>query len=71
MQATEQIEIPFRTATATLIRAMESFSASEPKAVLIIHTDESGAVVVTANVGKCLALGMIETVKHMILIGEV
>lgn len=67
---TEQTESPYRTAQATIIRAMEEFAIAEPKGIVIIHTDEAGEVVINGNTGKCLALGMIETAKHMILRGE-
>ncbi len=66
----EQTEAPYRTASETIISAMGEFSKIEPKALVILHTDESGALVITANTGKCLALGMIEMAKHMILAGE-
>ncbi len=49
---------------------MEEFGISEPKGIVIIHTDESGELVINGNTGKCLALGMIETAKHMILTGR-
>jgi len=71
MTRIEQTEQPFRPAQDTLIAAMEQFSMGEPKAIIILHTDETGALVITANTGKCLALGMLETAKHMILRGEV
>ncbi len=67
---TEQTETPWRTANETIIRAMEEFGISEPKGIVIIHTDESGELVINGNTGKCLALGMIETAKHMILTGR-
>jgi hypothetical protein len=70
MTKSEPTEIPFRSANETIIRAMEEFAISEPKAIVIIHTDESGELVITGNTGKCLALGMIETAKYMILTGE-
>jgi hypothetical protein len=71
MTNVEQTEQPYRTANDTLMQAMEMFSESEPKGVLIIHNNEGGNIIVTANTGKCLALGMIETVKYMILRGEI
>ena len=71
MTKIEQTETPYRSAQDTLIAVMEQFSASEPKGIVVIHTDESGSVVITANTGKCLALGMIESAKNMILTGQV
>lgn len=50
---------------------MENFSISEPKSILIIYTCEDGGVEINANVGKCMALGMMETVKNMIFKGDV
>jgi hypothetical protein len=64
-------EQPFRNATDTVVAALESFGESEPKSLLIIHTNDSGNVVVTANCGKVMGLGLVETVKAMILAGEV
>ena len=71
IDTTQNADPPWRTAQETVIRAMEEFAVSEPKAVVIIHTDEAGELVVTGNTGKCQALGMIETAKHMILSGQV
>ena len=70
LDAIERSEKPWRSANDTIIRAMEEFGISEPKAIVIIHTDESGELVINGNTGKCLALGMIETAKHMILTGR-
>lgn len=67
----QEVEKPYRTASEVVMTAMESFSEHEPKGVLIIHTDASGAVVLTANTNKVYALGLIETAKNMILNGEV
>lgn len=63
-------ETPFRTATETVMKALEEFGEAEPKAVIIIHTDVNGQVVLTANTLKCTALGMMVTAQHMILTGE-
>lgn len=64
-------DAPYRTASETVIAVMEEFSKCEPKGVVIIHTDEEGAVVITANINKCQAVGILETAKHMILRGDV
>jgi hypothetical protein len=71
MTIAEHTEQPFRSAQDTIIRAMEEFSIAEPKALVILHTDEAGELVITANTGKCLALGMIETARSMILTNRV
>lgn len=61
---------PYRTATETVMKTLETFGEAEPKGVVIIHTDVNGEVIITANTNKCNALGMIETAKHMILTNE-
>jgi hypothetical protein len=71
MNFNEKAEKPYRSATETLIAVGEIFGECEPLGVVIIHTDESGAVIVTGNTRKTTALGMIETAKHMILTGRV
>jgi len=70
MDTVERTEQPWRTANETVISAMEEFSVAEPKAVVIIFTDENGDVIIKGNTGKCLALGLIENAKHMILSGQ-
>jgi hypothetical protein len=67
MSTESKFEAPYRTASETLVHAMESFGDHEPGAILIIHTDVDGGVTLTGNTSKCMALGLLESVKHMIL----
>lgn len=60
----------YRTASATMIRALEEFGDSEARAVVIIHTNEKGQVMINSNAGRCSAIGMMRTAEHMILTGE-
>ena len=69
MALTKETEIPYRTGTETLIAAMEEFGQSEPKAVVVIYANEDGEVLISGNTGKCMALGLIETGKAIILSG--
>lgn len=71
MDIEEKTEHPWRTANETVISAMEEFSTSEPKAVVIIFTDHNGDIIIKGNTGKCLALGLIENAKHLILNGNI
>ena len=60
-------EIPYRRVPAAVITAMEEFANSEPKGVLIIHIDEAGSLVITGNLSKGLAIGMMEIAKSVLL----
>jgi hypothetical protein len=60
----------YETATETLVHALERFGEDEPESVIVIWTTESGDVIVRANVGKCMALGMMEMAKKMVYTGE-
>lgn len=53
-----------------MIRALEEFGDSEARAVVIIHTNEKGQVMINSNAGRCSAIGMMRTAEHMILTGE-
>lgn len=56
------------SATATMIRAMEEFSVSEPKAVLIVFMCEDGSVKFSSNIdGPALKLGLLDFARAMIL----
>jgi hypothetical protein len=57
-----------RTASQTLIAAMESFQESEPKYFIAIWVDEQGDVVMcrTTKTDTTMQLGLIESAKMMI-----
>jgi hypothetical protein len=59
-----------RTATQTLMDAMEEFGCAEPNDCMIIWTDSQGDICwSTTSDALTVKLGMIETVKAMIIKG--
>jgi hypothetical protein len=57
-----------RTATETLVNTMEEFGRAEPEDCIIIWTDANGDICWSSTTNsKVIRLGMIETVKALIL----
>lgn len=62
-----------RSATDTLMSAMEDFGESEPKECMVIWTDEGGDICWSSTTdSQAMKLGMLEMVKQLVIgrIGE-
>jgi hypothetical protein len=56
-----------QTGTEVLVRAMEDFGVSEPRAVVVLYTNEDDDVVCHTNVKRVEAVGLLEVAKDLVL----
>ena len=66
--ATEKVNEVRRSATQTLIDALEDFGTSEPKEALLIYTQENGDLVWSCTTDSVtVKLGLLEACKQFMI----
>jgi len=56
-----------KSATEILMSAMEDFGGSEPRAIIVIFSNEDEDIIIRSNMRRAEAVGFCEIAKDMIL----